>query len=92
MSEENSSPIVIYESADQAVEVRLDADQQTVWLTQDQMTSIFDVQKAAVSKHLKNIYQDGELEREATVSILETVRIEGKRQVTRRGEWPMEQF
>ncbi|MDF0750570.1 virulence RhuM family protein [Marinobacter sp. 71-i] len=86
MSEENSSPIVIYENADQVVEVRLDADKETVWLTQDQMTSIFDVQKAAVSKHLKNIYQDGELEREATVSILETVRIEGKRQVTRQLE------
>lgn len=86
MSEENSTPIVIYENADQVVEVRLDADKETVWLTQDQMTSIFDVQKAAVSKHLKNIYQDGELEREATVSILETVRIEGKRQVTRQLE------
>jgi len=86
MIEENSTPIVIYENADQVVEVRLDADKETVWLTQDQMTSIFDVQKAAVSKHLKNIYQDGELEREATVSILETVRIEGKRQVTRQLE------
>ncbi len=83
MSEEHRTPIVIYENADQVVEVRLDAAKETVWLTQDQMTSIFDVQKAAVSKHLKNIYQDGELEREATVSILETVRIEGKRQVTR---------
>lgn len=86
MSEEHRIPMVIYENADQVVEVRLDADKETVWLTQDQMTSIFDVQKAAVSKHLKNIYQDGELEREATVSILETVRIEGKRQVTRQLE------
>jgi prophage maintenance system killer protein len=80
------NPIVIFEDADNSVEVRLDADQETVWLTQEQMTSIFDVQKAAVSKHLKNIYQDGELEREATVSILETVRPEGKRQVTRQIE------
>jgi prophage maintenance system killer protein len=86
MSDENQSPIIIYEDADHAVDVRLDADQETVWLTQEQMTVIFDVQKAAVSKHLKNIYQEGELDREATVSILETVRVEGKRQVTRQIE------
>lgn len=66
--------------------MRLDAAQESVWLTQEQMTTVFDVQKAAVSKHLKNIHQDGELEREATVSILETVRSEGKRQVTRQIE------
>lgn len=86
MNDKAKSPIVIYEDANKAVEVRLDADQETVWLTQEQMTAIFDVQKAAVSRHLKNIYQDGELEREATVSILETVRSEGKRQVTRQIE------
>lgn len=83
---ESDNPIVIYEDADKTVEVRLDADQETVWLTQEQMTAVFAVQKAAISKHLKNIYQDGELEREATVSILETVRIEGDRQVTRQIE------
>ncbi|MGM0678050.1 MAG: virulence RhuM family protein [Pseudomonadota bacterium] len=83
---ERADVIIIFEDADKAVEVRLDTDRETVWLTQEQMTVIFDVQKAAVSKHLKNIYQDGELEREATVSILETVRAEGKRQVIRQIE------
>ncbi|WP_312342476.1 virulence protein RhuM/Fic/DOC family protein [Stutzerimonas nitrititolerans] len=86
MSTENKAPIVIYDAADQAVEVRLDAARDTVWLTQEQMTAIFDVQKAAISKHLKNIYQDGELEREGTVSKMETVRAEGKRQVVRQIE------
>jgi len=86
MSTENKAPIVIYDTADQAVEVRLDAVRDTVWLTQEQMTAIFDVQKAAISKHLKNIYQDGELEREGTVSKMETVRAEGKRQVVRQIE------
>ncbi|GGD68408.1 virulence RhuM family protein [Lacimicrobium alkaliphilum] len=86
MTQEHQSPIVIYEDADQSVEVRLDTRQDTVWLTQEQMTTIFNVQKAAISKHLKNIYQDGELERAVTVSILETVRTEGKRQVTRQIE------
>jgi len=41
MSEENSSPIVIYENADHAVEVRLDAGQGTLWLTQAQMGTLF---------------------------------------------------
>lgn len=86
MMDETQAPIIIFEDDDKAVEVRLDTDRETVWLTQEQMTVIFDVQKAAVSKHLKNIYQDGELEREATVSILETVRAEGKRKVIRQIE------
>ncbi len=86
MNQRTEIPIVIYEGADRAVEVRLDTGQETVWLTQEQMTAIFDVQKAAVSKHLKNIYEDGELEREATVSKMETVRTEGKRQITRQIE------
>ena len=81
-----TSPIIIYEAAGQAVEVRLDAQHDTVWLTQEQMCAVFGVQKAAISKHLKNIYQDGELEQVATVSILETVRLEGQRQVKRQIE------
>ena len=81
-----TSPIIIYEAAGQAVEVRLDAQLDTVWLTQEQMCAVFGVQKAAISKHLKNIYQDGELEQAATVSILETVRLEGQRQVKRQIE------
>ena len=80
------APIIIYEAAGQAVEVRLDAQHDTVWLTQEQMCAVFGVQKAAISKHVKNIYQDGELEPAATVSILETVRSEGQRQVKRQIE------
>ena len=69
------NPIVIYQSADgsMATEVRLEGE--TVWLTQKQMAALFEVQKAAVSKHLKNIYTSGELERVATVSKMETVQL-----------------
>lgn len=45
--------ISIYQTESGAVEVRLEKD--TVWLSQEQMASLFDVQKAAISKHLKNI-------------------------------------
>lgn len=86
MTRQDEAPVLIYEDADKAVEVRLDTDQDTVWLNQDQMTQLFDVQKAAVSKHLKNIYKSGELARAATVSKMETVREEGNRRVKRRVE------
>lgn len=60
--------IVLYDATDggPTVEVRLERD--TVWLSQEQMAALFDVQKAAVSKHLKNILGSGELERAATIS------------------------
>ena len=73
--------ITIYQAENGMVEVRLERD--TVWLSQEQMAALFDVQKAAVSKHLKNIYASGELEQTATVSKLETVQQEGARRVTR---------
>jgi prophage maintenance system killer protein len=57
MTAETQAPIIIFEDAGKAVEVRLDADRETVWLTQEQMTVMFDVQKAAESQHLKNIYR-----------------------------------
>jgi prophage maintenance system killer protein len=78
------SEISIYQAENGSVEVRLEKD--TVWLSQEQMAALFDVQKAAVSKHLKNIYASGELERPATVSTMETVQQEGVRQVSRQIE------
>jgi prophage maintenance system killer protein len=77
--------ITIYQAENGAVEVRLEGE--TVWLSQDQVAALFDVQKAAVSKHLKNIYASGELEPAATVSKMETVRQEGRRRVTRQIEY-----
>lgn len=78
------SDIVIFEADAQQVEVRLEGE--TLWVTQIQMAELFEVQKAAVSKHLKNIYSSGELEQEATVSKMETVQKEGRRTVTRQIE------
>ena len=50
----------------------------TFWLTQKAMAELFGVNVPAVSKHLKNIFETGELETTSTVSILETVQIEGR--------------
>lgn len=78
------SDIVIFESGDHEVEVRLQGE--TVWLSQAQMAALFDVQKAAISKHLKNIFACRELDAAATVSKMETVQTEGTRTVSRQLE------
>lgn len=79
------SDIIIFAVDAQQVEVRLEGE--TLWITQMQMAELFEVQKAAVSKHLKNIYASGELDQEATVSKMETVRKEGGRTVNRQVEY-----
>ena len=60
---------------------------ESIWLTQLKIAELFGVQKAAISKHLKNIYSTGELSREATVSKMETVQNEGGRTVVREQEF-----
>lgn len=74
---------VIYQAKDGAIELRYDAKQQTILANLNQIADLFGVQKAAISKHLKNIFESNELSRKATVSILETVQTEGNRKVTR---------
>jgi hypothetical protein len=60
---------------------------ETLWLTQKRMAELFGVGVPAVSKHLENIYESNELQREATISILETVQQEGSREVKRKLEY-----
>ena len=64
------------------LEVRL--ENETVWLTQAQMAELFNVKIPAVNKHVNNIYSEGELDKDSTISILETVRTEGTRKVIRK--------
>lgn len=60
---------------------------ETIWATQLSMSHLFGVAKGTISTHIKNIYSDGELEPEATVSKIETVRMEGEREVRRMLEY-----
>ncbi|AWR15481.1 hydroxyacid dehydrogenase [Corynebacterium diphtheriae] len=82
----NPSQIAIYTTEDGAAHVRLQLKQGTAWLTQKQMAELFDVGVSAISKHLKTIYTDGELSREATISKMENVALEQGRTVRRRIE------
>lgn len=63
---------IVYQSKSGSLELKADTKYETIWLTQDQMSSLFDVQKAAISKHLKNIFDSEELQERSVVSILET--------------------
>ena len=71
--------IVLYQPNDQLkIEVRL--DNETVWLTQQQIANLFGVQQPAISKHIANIYRSGELDEASTYSILEYMGNDGKQQ------------
>ncbi len=79
--------VALYRSADGVVQVQCLLQDETLWLTQRAIAELFGVNAPAISKHLANIYETGELAKEATVSILETVQIEGVRRVTRKLEY-----
>ena len=83
----NKNEVVIYQSNKGAIEFKSDISQKTAWGSLNQIANLFDVQKAAISKHLKNIYKEKELDKKSTVSILETVQKEGKRKVGRKIEY-----
>ena len=74
--------IVVYQP-DKTLRLETRYADESIWLPQSQIAKLFGVQKAAISKHLKNIYATGELERTATVSKMETVQTEGNRTVVR---------
>lgn len=66
-----------------SIEVKLDVEYDTVWLTQAQMVELFASSKANISEHISNIFQQGELQPESTVRKFRIVREEGARTVTR---------
>ena len=69
------------ESKEQGVEVVY--ANETIWCTQKAMAALFDVGVPAISKHLANVFETGELTEEATISKMETVQQEGNREVKR---------
>lgn len=79
MKKQLSKQVVIYQSRNGAIEIKADSEFETIWLTQDQIASLFDVQKAAISKHLKNIFLTEELNENSVVSILEITAKDNKK-------------
>lgn len=85
MSEQNQ--FLLYTAPDGAVKVDVFFKDETVWLTQKALAELFGVQVPGINKHLKNIFESGELKREATISKMEIVRDEGGREVAREVEF-----
>lgn len=81
------SDIIFYTSPEGNVSIEVIFNDETFWLTQKRMAELFGVEVPAINKHLGNIYDSGELDREATISILETVQQEGRRRVKRNVEF-----
>lgn len=87
MRKPNENKVVIYQSKSGSLELKASMHEETIWLTQQQAAELFDVQKAAISKHIKNIFDSEELDSRATVSKMETVQKEGSRSVKRTIEY-----
>lgn len=64
------------------MKVEIYLQNETVWLTQEKMAQVFNVQKSAISKHLKNIFETGELVKDSVVSKMETTADDGKKYPT----------
>ena len=86
MADYGKSEIVMYQP-DETIRLEVRMEKETVWLNQAQMAELFGTGRQAITKHLQNIYECGELKKEATSSILELVRKEGKRTVRRNIEF-----
>ncbi len=79
--------IILYSTEKGNVNVEVVFNNETFWLTQKAMAQLFGVEVPAISKHLNNIYESNELDEDVTISILETVRKEGTRNVKRNVEY-----
>ncbi|MCS2440284.1 virulence RhuM family protein [Bacteroides uniformis] len=83
MEEKEKSNIIIYQSEDGQTHIEVRMDEDTVWLTQQQMSDLYRTSRTNVVEHIKHIYEDGELVEEATCRKIRQVRQEGTRMVER---------
>jgi hypothetical protein len=82
-----TNKIILYTAPSGDVRVDVYMEDETVWLTQKSMAELFGVAKSTISEHFANIFETGELRKEATVRNFRTVQLEGRRNVTRDVEY-----
>ena len=80
---DNYGEILIYQTEDGLTKIDVNMQNETVWLSLDQMADLFQRDKSTISRHIKNIFDEGELDRNSTVAKFATVQNEGNRQVER---------
>ena len=81
------SQIIIYKTEDGQIKIDVRFDNETVWLTQNALAELFQTTKNNISQHVKNIFDEGELDKNATVKKFLTVQKEGSREVSREIEY-----
>ena len=77
---EINNGVAIYQSETGAIEFQADVKKETLWASLQQIAGLFGTDKSGISRHIKNIYQTGELEKKSTVAKIATVQKEGNRQ------------
>jgi len=87
LSVENKGEVIIYQTEDGLSKLEVNLQDETVWLSIDQMAELFQRDKSTISRHIKKIFEEEELVREATVAFFATVQNEGGRQVERNIEY-----
>jgi hypothetical protein len=80
---ENKGEILLYQNPDGTVKIDVKIEDETVWLSQEQLVVLFGKAKSTISEHIKHVFEEGELEFIRTVRNFRTVRFEGNREVER---------
>ena len=83
MEQDNNGNIIIYQSGDGKTHIEVRLENETLWLTQQQMADLYQTSRTNVVEHIKHIYEEGELDEGSTCRKFRQVRNEGKKQVER---------
>ena len=83
MSNEPPTPFLLYQTSDGQTRLEVRLENETVWLSLNQLAELFQRDKSVISRHIKNVFEEGELKPEATVAKFATVQAEGGKQVAR---------
>ena len=78
IANENKGEIVIYQSEEGKAAIDVILQDETVWVTQEQMFSLFGKAKSTISEHLKHIFEEGELDQNSVVRFFRTTAADGK--------------
>jgi hypothetical protein len=83
----NNSEIILYQTEDSHTRIEVKFKGDTAWLSLNQMAELFDRDKSLLSKHIRNVFDEGELQESSTVAKFATVQTEGSREVSREIEF-----
>ncbi len=87
MDQKDKQHVVIFKTEDGKISIDARFSEETVWLSLEQLTALFERDKSTISRHIKNIFEEGELSESATVAKFATVQNEGDRRVERQIEF-----